>query len=74
MMVLFMDINFKQDVMQRILTIETKKILIIQESAQDLNQMMIKMDILPLSNTFLHFLKMEKMVPIKMLHSIFQLV
>jgi hypothetical protein len=74
MTVLFMDISFKQDVMQRIHTIEIKKILIIQESVQGLNLMMIKTDILHYKIIFILYLNMEKMDLIKMPRSIFQQV
>jgi hypothetical protein len=69
-----MDISFKQDVMQRIHTIEIKKILIIQESVQGLNLMMIKTDILHYKIIFILYLNMEKMDLIKMPRSIFQQV
>jgi hypothetical protein len=69
-----MGINFKQDVKQEILIVEIRKILIILDNVQGLNQMMIKMDIPLLNNTFIQFQRMEKVNLIKTLHFSSQLV
>jgi hypothetical protein len=69
-----MGISFKLAVKQEILTVEIKKILIILDNVQNLNQMMTKMGIHPFNNIFTQFQRTEKIHNIKTLHFSSQLV